>query len=136
MKSGLTDKNIELMANKAADYLEGRIMRTVKDILVHYNIADTVVVLEMETDPITHIKRKKVIERWWVVTGAKLPTVFTPMDKSNDPQNILTHYLGAVKRWASAVLAQKQPPAKPRIEAPMNAEYAKSLLKVVSYLEE
>jgi len=136
MKSGLTDKNIELMANKAADYLEGRIMRTVKDILVHYNVSDTVVVLEMETDPITHIKHKKVIERWWVVTGARLPTVFTPRDKSNDPQNILNHYLGAVKRWASAVLEQKQPPAKPRIEAPMSSEYAKSLLKVVSYLEE
>lgn len=126
---------VEQLANKAADHLESKVQKPVQDILIHFNVKDKVLVLEMETEPVATKSHDHEITHWWVITGAKLPTTFTPKEKSPGPKTVLAHYVAALKKWAEAVAAAQEPPDKLHFEVPRNPTYAKGLVKFLDSVE-
>lgn len=127
MSDDTIGERLEDLANDAADYLEAQIHRDVKEVLIHCNREDRIAVFEMETEPV-RVKSGAKIRRWWVVSGADMPTTWTPMEKSPGPRSVLAHYIEIIKKWAEAVATGREPPVKVHLDVPAEPAYARKVL--------
>jgi hypothetical protein len=126
---------IETLANKAADFLEGQLHRTVREVLIHFNQGDSIAVFEMEAEPV-RTKGGQQVTRWWVVSGAKMPTTFTVKDRSPGPKTVLGQYVEVMKKWADAIAAGEKPPVRIYTDMPENPKYAGRVRKAVDTIEQ